>query len=527
MVPIEEGEAASAKCQRPGQSLRLLVSLLAILCTAFCYMSRQNLSLAIIAMVKATNSSTEEEMTTYGPKYDWKGANLLSAFFYTYVAFQIPAGRLAEVLGPKWVLLVAGAGSALLSGLSPWAASLAGVGAECFFALRLLMGACQAAIFPACYTILTNWLPLRERQLALPVMNLSAYFGSIIAIETTGLFNSTPSLGWPYAFYLPACVCALWSCCWLGLASSRPEEHPAISKRELDYIVTSKQGEQAAPTSRPLAWTKLLRSRQIWALIMAFFSSNWSFCLMMQLLPTYLFQIQGIPTRENAHINVHMYIIFCVSAPLVAYASSALIERRLMSRLLVRKLFQSIAVFGQALAFLVLTQLGRDQRHVRLLLYLQMASYSFVNGGEVHLPTEISAEFGGTIYAVANSVGSMNGFIVPLVQGFMITEAGDIDQWNVFLFLAAGVSLAGNLVFLVLGDNQPQDFSCRDEEAKLSHEAPNFPPGTFRLIESSFSKPETRAQFCETDKIASFKRDYHSTSKPQPDPSARNLKLTQ
>lgn len=545
-VSADQGRAAGCFVFLP---LRLLVVTMTIMCTSFCYIGRQNISLAIIGMTQTkkngseipfdnettteatetmatiagialnqllgTNNTTNFTSTTttpsllniptttnqpnfstidplitplltaepnqqnYGPRYNWEGSRVLGAFFWTYVLCQIPGGRMGEIIGPKWILFTAGLGTAILSGLSPLAASFEATGDWSFFFIRLLMGVCQAALFPACYTILTNWLPIRERQLALPVMNLSAYFGSILAMIETSYFMTSPQFGWPYAFYLPALLCLMWSCVWIFLGTSKPEEHSCITKRELEYIETHKGDVKS--TTNALDWCKLFKSTQVWAVIVAFFGSNWSFNLMLQMLPSYLSYYQGIDPSQNANINIYMYIIYCVSAPLIGTASSYLITKRTcgLSSRAVRVIFQSISVWGQAICFIILVQLGNQKSLVLATLYIQMLSYSFVNGGEVHLPTEISAEFGGTIYAIANSFGSACGFIIPSVLDFIVSDKTNVDQWNTFLYVAAGVSFVGNLVFVFLAGNEPEDLSksCCFESDSLSQ-------GTFKLIEN-------------------------------------------
>lgn len=487
---------------------RLVIALMAVMCPALCYFSRQNLSLAITAMVNDDKSDSDETVDdviaiTYGPKYDWEESErmrILSAFFWTYVIFQIPGARVTEIFGSKYVLLTATLGSSILSAISPWSAS---IHINAFFAVRLLMGVCQAALFPSCYNLLTHWLPIRERLRAFPIMNLAAYAGSILALQATGYFFSHPDFGWEYAFYLPAILLAIWSIIWLVIGSSKPSENRFISRQEIDYIEQTKGDIKTDKNNGQLDWKKLLSSRQVIAIVVAFFSSNWSFSLVLQLLPTYLKYIVEIRPGANVSINVWIYVCYCASSPIVGIVATYMVTERPfnISRMAVRKLFQSIAVLSQTFGFVALVFVGKDIRYVQAVLYTQIILYGFVNGGETNLPTEVSADFGGTIYGIANSVGSSTGFLIPILCGLIVTDVQDVSQWNIFLYLAAGVSLVGSLTFLVIGGNEPEDFALKPATPQ---------PGVFTLVESSKHDTNATRIDMESDKLRRSSTDYQS-----------------
>ena len=505
---------------------RFLIAFLATLCTIVCYISRQNLSMARVAMavdkqpnetlpVTTTDSNNNAsaphtqsanhllpatrtfdtcpepmvvgsdgkaqrapKVETYGPKYDWEQSErnlLLEAFFWTYVFFQIPAARVAEVVGAKWILAAAGIGSSLLSLLSPWAASQSVYGLAL---IRGLMGICQAALFPACYVLYAQWLPPLERSQALPILCVGAYVGSIVASTSTGYFSEQPSLGWEMGFYMPAALCAIWSLLWLWMGTSEPRQHSSISLEELEYIESKLEikrtsmnggGESGSSSRKDIDWMKLLKSQHIWAMMVAFFASNWSFSIVLLLLPDYLNDILHIPPLSNGMINSVIYILYCISSPLVGSISTMMAETRScgLSRLSIRKLFQCTALFGQAICFVALPIIGCDTTAVLGLLFVQIVLFSFVNGGEVQLPSELSVDFSGTIYAIGNCVGSSTGFIVPKIHSLIVESRYDRSQWDLYFYVAASITALGGLLFLIFGKNDLQDFSKNLGESQL------------------------------------------------------------
>lgn len=487
--------------------IRFLIVVLATLCPVVCYISRQNLSIAITAMILDKSNSTESNGTmpvnnnnqttnnnlqtcpsptivgadgkeekapqiiSYGPKYNWDSTQktwIFEAFFYSYVVCQIPAARLAEKVGAKWILVTATVGSSILSLLSPWAASLHPY-ALAF--VRGSMGVCQTALYPACYVLYTKWLPPAERSIYIPVLGAGAYVGSIITSTATGYFSEQEAFGWEYAFYMPSVLCALWSVFWIFLGTSEPREHKLISVEEIDYIESRMELSRSALQSakKEISWRKILRSQHIWAMAAAFLASNWAFTITLLLIPSYLNYILLIPPFKNGLINSIIYILFCVSSPIIGAVSALMVEKRPfgLTSLQIRKIFQSIAVFSQAICFILIPLIGCNTGLVLGVLYNQIVMYSFVNGGEVQVPAELSLDFAGTIYAIGNCVGSSTGFLVPRVHSLIVTDNHDRAAWNIYFYVAATITSLGGLIFIFFGRNDLQDFSADVGESHL------------------------------------------------------------
>lgn len=486
--------------------VRFIIVVLATLCPVVCYISRQNLSIAMVAMVKdkipnsenqtqtnlqqqninETTQSNDSNLETcpapttldadgkeilapkiisYGPKYEWEESQksfIFQAFFWTYVICQIPAARFAEIVGAKWILVTATVGSSILSLLSPWAAS---IHPYALALVRAYMGVCQTALYPACYVLYTKWLPPAERSQAIPILGAGAYIGSIITSTATGYFSEQESFGWEYAFYMPSVVCAIWSILWILLGTSEPRQHWMISLEEIEYIeskmevkATSLQQQQ---TKKDISWIKILSSSHIWAMAAAFLASNWAFTITLIYIPSYLNYVLLIPPFRNGVINSIIYTLFCISSPIVGCVSALMIETRPfgLTKLQIRKIFQTIAVFSQAICFILLPTIGCNTNLVLGVLYTQIVLYSFVNGGEVQVPAELSLDFAGTIYAIGNCVGSSTGILVPEVHKLIVKNHHNRGDWNTYFYFGAVITTLGGLIFMIFGKNDLQDFS--------------------------------------------------------------------
>ncbi|KAK4293672.1 hypothetical protein Pmani_033643 [Petrolisthes manimaculis] len=108
------------------------------------------------------------------------------------------------------------------------------VSKELFIVLRVLEGLGQALMYPALNSMLTAWVPPRERDTFMAVLLSGAMLGTMLAMLVGGWLSSCSGI---FMFYLFSCLGVLWGVPWDIVAHDHPERHPRISKAELDYII--------------------------------------------------------------------------------------------------------------------------------------------------------------------------------------------------------------------------------------------------------------------------------------------------
>src|SRR5438445_1827350 len=155
-------------------------------------------------------------------------SNLVVAFQGAYALGMVVVGRLVDKLGTRlgyalamvfWSL--ASMGTALGSSLTSFAIS------------RLTLGFGEAAVFPASIKAVAEWFPKKERALATGIFNAGTSFGAMLTPVVVPWINAR--WGWRRAFIGIGALGFLWLVFWL-LIYRQPEEHPRVSKAELDYI---------------------------------------------------------------------------------------------------------------------------------------------------------------------------------------------------------------------------------------------------------------------------------------------------
>ena len=180
------------------------------------YFDRVNLSVSHVALHDAFGIST----VTFG--------YLLSAYSWTYAAFQLPSGLILDRFGVK---LVGRVGTFLWSVASFAAAMSTGVAS--FLGARLLLGVGEAPTFPANAKAIGYWFPAEERSLATAIFDSASKFASAIGVPILGLLMVR--FGWRWSFGATGFL-SLFYFGLFYLFYRNPSEDQSLSAEERDFI---------------------------------------------------------------------------------------------------------------------------------------------------------------------------------------------------------------------------------------------------------------------------------------------------
>src|SRR5271154_1470122 len=183
---------------------------------------------------RASLSLTKTDLSNnLGLNSVWMGY-LLSAWGWSYVIAQLPAGWLLDRFGSKRVY---GAGIFLWSlfvFLMGFAGALHGRAAFfVLFALLFLAGFALAPAFPGNGRFVAAWFPTRERGTASAIFNSSQYFSLVLFAPFMGWI--VHAFGWQYVFWTMGALGIVLTPVWFKMVHS-PKDHPKITEAELDHI---------------------------------------------------------------------------------------------------------------------------------------------------------------------------------------------------------------------------------------------------------------------------------------------------
>jgi ACS family glucarate transporter-like MFS transporter len=401
--------------------------------SAVSYLDRVNISIASGSIAEAYQLS------------DVQLGKVFSAMLVGYALFQTVGGRLADRYGPRRVL----AGGVVWWGIFTALTTLVPAKAGALFlliAVRFLLGAGEAVIYPSANQFIARWIPAAERGLA----NGWIFAGVGAGAGLTPLLITAIMVryGWRSSFWVCSAVGFAAGVVWFLSARDTPAEHPGVSASEFALIRSGLT--QAQPSHNPKAlvsWRSVLQSKEVWALTLSYFCYGYVAWIFFSWFYRYLAKVRGLDLKASA-----FYTMLPFLAMLVCCLLGGAINDRLTKWRGPRIGRCGLAAFAIAVAGIFIA-LGSQVQSARL------ASVVLAGGaGALYLSQSsfwsVTADLGGA------SSGSVSGFMNMGAQiGAALTAtltpwiAGRFG-WTMSFVVAAALCLLGAASWLLVDPSQ-------------------------------------------------------------------------
>lgn len=413
-----------------GIAKRHIVVAMCAIAIFICYIDRVNISVAIIPMAE---------------QYGWSGTTkgfVLSSFFIGYMLAMVPTGWMANLYGGRVLMGFALLGWSLFTFLTPIAA---GVAFSALIATRILMGAGEAASFPAAYNLFARWIPKNEKSRAAAINLTGVPAGTIFALLATGWLIEHH--GWPSVFYAFGGFGILFAGAWFLLIRQRPALHPTISEEERAHLAHLES--EVGGTREPIPWRVLLSHRAVWALIINHFCSNWTLYLMLAWLPSYFRDAQHLSIAGSGLFAILPWVCQFVVGNTAAWAADRTIARG-HSVTRVRRWVQCTSLLGSAACFLLASQATTLGMALGCMCgALGFNGMCFAGFATNHL--DIAPRHADVLWGISNTAGTLPGIIGVAMTGLLLDLTGG---YTATFVLAAAVSLIGAGLWLAWGTGE-------------------------------------------------------------------------
>lgn len=273
---------------------------------------------------------------------------ILSSFFWTYAAMQIPGGLLADHYKPRIVIALAtifwGAFQAIAAVATNWWVLLL---------TRLGLGASEAPIYPAGGKLNAIWMTQNERGRGATLLDggapLGAALGSIVIAWLIAAFDS-----WRTAFVIAGVgtmLCGLWA--WYYI-HNEPREHPSVNEAEARYLEQAHALEDAAtPPSSGGSWMAYFRFRSVWCMCLGWMFFNTTFYGLLTWMPTYLFKVHNFDIKVLGGASFIIFFAGFVGELVGGWIGDTWRSRGGAPNLVFRTLFGIAAIMATVSIFLV------------------------------------------------------------------------------------------------------------------------------------------------------------------------------
>lgn len=347
-----------------------------------------------------------------------------SAFLLTYTLLMTVGGGLADRFGGRIVLIIAGLGSAIFTGLTAISGP-SGIGAyfgvlPAFLIVRLGFGACAAPLYPSCGRLTAVWIPPGGQGRALSIVMSGAAVGA--AVSPLVFSRSIAAFGWPASFWIAAAATAMLSIVWsLWMRGGRPGSPPPHRSLGGGFRTS-------------------IRDRQLLLLSGAYFALNYFQYIFYYWIYYYFGQVRHMGKNESALATTALFVTMAIMTPLGGWSSDRMVQR--FGPKAGRRLIPVVAMSMSAILLFAGSRgsgVGTTVAILSLAVGFSMAPEGAFWSTAIHFGGRHAGAAGG----IMNCGGNLGGMLAPVLTPLIASRFG----WPGGLYFASFVVMVGMLIW--------------------------------------------------------------------------------
>lgn len=412
-------------------NVRWTIALLMWAAIAINYLDRTVLSAAAPALIKEFHMDPSQM------------GLILSAFFWSYALFQIPAGWFADKVGQRISLALSVAWWSVATALT-----VVSQGLKSLILFRVLLGLGEAGAYPSNAGVTAKWFPDKERTRVSAIFDSGSKVGT--ALTMPFVVWMLTEFGWKVPFIVSGLIGLVWVVIWWAYYRD-PEKHLYANQEELAYIRKGQVKKEGLDNVQPMKWYELLKYRNILAMCVGFFMLNYAIYFFITWFPTYLVQERGMQLMKMGWVSMIPPMAGLIAELLAGWFSDRLYEKG-YSLTFVRKLN---LVGGMLLATMIaFAGLVNSAAWSVVLLSISYAGLTSAACAIWSLPGDVAPRnMTSVVGGLQNGVSNIGGILGPIVTGFIVSVT---HSFIPALLVSGGATLIGALTYMFwLGKVEP------------------------------------------------------------------------
>jgi ACS family sodium-dependent inorganic phosphate cotransporter len=306
------------------------------------------------------------------------------------------------------------------------------------------MGLGEGVTFPSIYSLFGRWTPPEERTRSISLALSGTSLGSVAALLLTPPL--IVAYGWESAFYVFGAIGVVWWIVWHFLVSSSPEEHSGVSPAEL-ALIRADAAPETENTKAPIR--AMLSHPAVWAIIIAYFCSNWGAYVLSAWLPTYVYQALGVDLAAVGVFAIAPFVLGAIGVNAAGWIADGML-RRGFSIISVRKIMNSV---GFSINAAVLFTIGFVTSAPLAISLLSVGTFfgSMAVAGCGTSPLDIAPRHSGTLMGISNTIATIPGIVGITLSGAILDATG---SWALVFGVAGAFSIIGMVAFAALASGE-------------------------------------------------------------------------
>jgi MFS transporter, ACS family, D-galactonate transporter len=397
-------------------SRRWIVLALVFCGIVICYIDRGNLSVAAPAMMRDFRITP----ATMGV--------LLSAFFWTYAVFQIPAGLIVDRFGIR---------RAYAGGFLVWSIASASIalsrGPGDVIGMRMLLGLAEAIAPLASVSFIRSNFAGKDQGLPTAIYIAGQNIGPALGVLVGAIL--VDRFGWRMMFAITGLGALIWLPGWLFATPSDGTRAARQAAKAADDL--------AAP--RRWTWRMLLGSGTFWAMSLSILLSSYYWYFVLTWVPSYLILSRGFSTLGMGRVLSTALFTMAVVNVLAGAAADKLAAR--IGVFQARLWFGVLGYLGTAAILLLLVMPGRSW--TLPVLTFSLCATGIGNSNYWTITQHASPKnLVGRVVGFLNTISVAAGASAPLITGLLL---GPQKHFGPAIFVAGVCPAVAGVCLLAAG----------------------------------------------------------------------------
>jgi ACS family glucarate transporter-like MFS transporter len=378
--------------------------------------------------IAAAGPRIQQDLGITPEQWGW----VLGAFVLSYGLFEIPTGALGDRFGQRRVLTRI---------VLWWSAFTALTGVASGFVplviIRFLFGAGEAGAYPNMAGVVSRWFLTRERAVAQGFIWGASRAGGALAPLLVIPIQST--LGWRASFFIFGAVGIVWCVIWLWWYRDGQDVVP----------VSAHGGSQSAVRHHEVPWGVLLRSPQVWTIVLMYGCYAWGSWFYFSWLHTWLVKARGFSEAEMAIFSALPFVLGAGANLAGGFVSDAAVRKLGVRR---GRIIVGSTCLAIGACLLVATALTQNKTGAVFLLTLGFGVMDLMLPSAWAICLDISGPHAGAVTGAMNTAGQFGGFLCTVLFGYIV---GQFNDYNLPLFVIAGMVALSAFLFTRIDASRP------------------------------------------------------------------------
>ncbi|MBX3239910.1 MAG: MFS transporter [Chitinophagaceae bacterium] len=335
---------------------------------------------------------------------------LTSAFLLSYTVMYAISGTIIDRLGTRKSLFWFVGGWSAANILHGFAKTVTQ-----FSVFRFLLGATESANFPAGVKAASEWFPLKERALAIGLLNAGSSAGAAMAVPLVSFIAIV--INWQAAFVITGMLGAVWMFFWWKHYYI-PSQHPRLSKEELALIESDREPEtEPAEEKKTYMIWRLLKIRQAWGCFIARILIDPCTYFLIFWIPKYLQEQRGLSLSELGYFAWIPYAALALGTVFGGIIPRSLINRGWSLNRARKTTMLTASLLIPLFCFLLFNTMNIA------LAILAIAGVMFGHGlwGNITIPAEVfPKKVQATLTGMGGTLGGVTAIGIQLLIGWTV-----------------------------------------------------------------------------------------------------------